>query len=131
MKAYSEYVSEYIRKTADKLKIDIDASRFNDLASFLGDFCNFFFVKPKTSNELIERQQGASLLHSSATHAFNLDDFNLQRISGFTVKSIIVDSGSKSNILKELRECGVTFSCLFPGLVNYRKNSYMKYSLKK
>jgi len=131
MKAYSECVSEYIRKTAGKLKIDIDASRYNSLASFLGDFCNFFFVRPKTSNELIERQQGASLLHPSVTHAFNLDDFNLQKISGFTVKSIIVDNGSKSNILKELKECGVTFSYLFPGLVNYPQNSYMKYSLKK
>ena len=131
MKAYSEYVSEYIRKTAGELKLDVDVPKIKNLASFMGSFCNFFFVEPKASNELIKRQQGAFLLHPSVAHAFNLDDFNLQKTSGLMVKSIMVDSGSKSNILKELREHGLTFNYLFPGVVNYRKDIYSEYSLKK
>jgi len=121
MKSYSEHVSEYAQKTAGELKSDVDVLRFKSVASFLEGFCNFFFVKLKTSNELIERQQGAFLLHTSAAHTFNLDDFDLRETSGFTIKSIVVDSVSKFKILKELRERGVTFSYLFPGLVNYRK----------
>ena len=127
-KVYSECVSGYIQQTANGLKSDGNTLEFKSLASFLGDFCGLYFVKPKVVNEQIERQQGAFLLHSSASHAFDLDGFNLRKISGFTVQSVIVDSASKANILKELKERDVTFSRLFPGVVNYRKDIY---SLKK
>jgi len=127
MITYSENVLEYIRKTANELSLDIDASKFKNVSSFLEIFSPLIFIKPKISNKRIERQQGAFFLHPPVFHALNLDDFGPWITSNNFVSSIIIESKAKSRILEELRECGITFSHLFPELDKYHREIYSKY----
>lgn len=86
------------------------------------DISQVFAVRPKLDNPRIVRQQGAFLIYGVQQVQFpGFGDYKpialLNKewvIKGFGEERILIDKDSKSNILKELEQLGITQSTLFP-----------------
>lgn len=86
------------------------------------DISQVFAVRPKLDNPRIVRQQGAFLIYG--VHQVQFPGFGDYKpiatlnkewvIKGLSAERILIDKDSKSIILKELEQLGITQSTLFP-----------------
>ena len=121
-------LSQYIEHFARELNLNIDTSTYDDMTSFLRRFSQGLLIKPKMNNDRIKRQQGAFLIHPPVCFRKNLREHELLRNDDITIESFLINRRSKSRILSELAENGITYSFLFPELDEYSRE-IKKFSL--
>jgi len=128
----SNIVCQFIENVSKDWNLNVSISQFQDhYYSLVEQFVQGTIIRPIMNNERIKRQHGAFLLHSPVYHDVNLIDKNILRGEDVPITHMIIDNKSKSNILKELEQNGITYSFLFPELDKYNREIKRKITLRQ